>query len=635
MIGFRIQFAEGYAARGMNQGFTTSTHRQSLPRGGFPLRIPAAFRYFLAVLFTACALAATHAGGSLETEHFYLYLLLGVLAAAWAGGWKAGALASAISVAGAFGWMFHPSHGANDVLRLATFTATCAILCWLSQVIESRRKTQISLQEDEERLRLALRAGDAWTWEWDPQTDVIRRSAEAFGVFGTGPTTLSDEMAHTIENIMNLDRERVTEGLRASAQTGADFRQEVRFLINGQIRWVDARASVIEDEDGNRRLLGMSVDITDRKRAEQALRLQGQIIDQTHDAVISTDMRGVIRTWNRGAERIFGYSAEEATGKSISMMALPEQESFLRRQITAAINAGNMQTEIAARRKSGEIATVHLSLSMMHNEVGEPTGVVGVALDISGQKRAEALLRNTERMAAMGRLAATIAHEINNPLESVTNVFYLLSRHSSLDDVAKGYLSIAEAELKRIGHIVKQTLGFYRETEHPIPVQLAGVLDSVFELYEHRGDKLGIQLSREYDIDATVEGYPGELRQIFSNLVVNAMEAVGEDGRVRIHAYRSRDWAHGGREGVKISVADDGPGIAASNRSHLFEPFFTTKGERGTGLGLWVTLGMVQKHNGSIRVRSTTGPRRHGTIFSIFLPIRSTPNQEAIRRRVA
>src|SRR5205823_6572382 len=104
----------------------------------------------------------------------------------------------------------------------------------------------------EERLRLALRAGDAWTWEWDPQTDIIRRSAEALGLFGTGPTTLSDEMAHTLEAVMNLDRERVAEGLQASARTGTDFRQEVRFLINGEIRWVDARASVIQDEDGGR-----------------------------------------------------------------------------------------------------------------------------------------------------------------------------------------------------------------------------------------------------------------------------------------------------------------------------------------------------------------------------------------------
>jgi signal transduction histidine kinase len=317
------------------------------------------------------------------------------------------------------------------------------------------------------------------------------------------------------------------------------------------------------------------------------------------------------------------------------MMALPEQESFLRKQITTAISAGNMQTEIVARRKSGDIATVHLSLSIMRSESGEPTGVVGVALDITDQKRAEALLRNTERMAAMGRLAATIAHEINNPLESVTNVFYLLSRHPSLDNAARAYVAIAEEELNRISHIVKQTLGFYRETERPVPVKLADVIDSVFELYEHRGDKSGIQLSRKYDVDATVQGYPGELRQIFSNLVVNALEAVGEDGRVIIHVFRSRDWHNGGREGVRIAVADNGPGIAPGNRGHLFEPFFTTKGERGTGLGLWVTLGMVQKHKGTIRVRSSTNQRHHGTVFSVFLPMPKDPGREAVRDRVA
>src|SRR3954468_5316682 len=618
----------------MKQAFDTTTLRQTLPRSGFPLRTPVALRYFLALLFSACALAATHAGGNLETEHFYLYLLLAVLASAWVGGWKAGAVASAVSVIGSFMWMYHPVHGSQDALRLTTFVVTCAILCWLSQMIESRRKTQVTLQEDEQRLRLALRAGDAWTWEWDPRTNVIRRSPEAFSVFGTGPTTLSDAMTHTLETVMELDRERVADGLRASAQSGVDFRQEVRFLINGQMRWVDARASVIEDEDGNRRLLGMSVDITDRKRAELALQLQGQIIDQTHDAVISTDMRGAIRTWNRGAERVFGYTGEEVAGKNISMLALPVQESFLRKQIAPAITTGSMQTEIAARRKSGEIATVHLSLSMMREESGEPNGVVGVALDISGQKRAEALLRNTERMAAMGRLAATIAHEINNPLESVTNVFYLLSKLSSLDPAARAYLSIAEDELKRISHIVKQTLGFYRETERPIPVKLSSVLDSVFELYEHRGDKTGISLEKKYDSDAVVMGYPGELRQIFSNLVVNAMEAVGEGGRVMIHAYPARDWQHGGLRGVRVVVADNGPGISGNHRAPLFEPFFTTKGERGTGLGLWVTLGMVQKHKGNIRMRSNTGPK-HGTVFSVFLPWHEQPEREKLEQRVA
>jgi len=618
----------------MNRPPQAAPHRKGLPRSGFPLPIPAALRYTLALLFSAGALAATHSTAGMETEHFYLFLLLGVLGSAWAGGWRAGALASAITGGGAFAWMYHPAHGTQDAMRFATYIGTCTILCWLSQVIESRRKTQISLHEDEERLRLALRAGDAWTWEWDPRTDVIRRSAEAFGTLGRGPSTLVDEMQHTLQTIVNLDRDSVMEALRASAQTGADFRQEVRFLINGEIRWVDARASVIDD-DGSLRLLGMSVDITDRKRTEQALQLQAQIIDQTHDAVISTDMRGVIRTWNRGAERIFGYTGEEVVGKNVSMMSLPEQENFLRKQIAAALATGNMQTEIVARRKSGEMATVHLSLSMMRSENGEPTGVVGVALDISDQKRAEALLRNTERMTAMGRLAATIAHEINNPLESVTNVFYLLSRHPSLDKVGQAYLGIAEEELKRISHIVKQTLGFYRETERPVPVKISGVLDSVFELYEHRGDASGIQLSRKYESDATVNGYPGELRQIFSNLVVNAMEAVGEDGRVIIHVFRSRDWQHGGREGVRIAIADNGPGIAAASRARLFEPFFTTKGERGTGLGLWVTMGMVQKHKGTIRVRSSTAPERHGTVFSIFLPLQMEPNREAARERVA
>jgi PAS domain S-box-containing protein len=608
--------------------------KTSLPRGGFPLRVPLMLRLAAAVVFSVAAVVLTLAATDVHSRHVFLLLLLGVLGSAWVGGWAAAILASTITSVAAFSWMYHPAQGPQETMRFLTFLAICVALTWLSRVIEVRRKTQMALQQDEQRLRLALKAGDAWTWEWDPRSGVILRSHEALRVFGSGPTTLSDGLEHTLQTISELDRQRVAEALRISAETGADFRQEVRFLIDGAIRWVDSRGTVIEDEYGNRRLLGMSVDVTDRKRVEQAVRWQAQIIDQTHDAVISTDMRGVIRSWNRGAERIFEYPSAEVLGKNISILALPDQQSFLRKQISAALSAGSMQTELVTRRKSGEIANVHLSLSIMRSGMGEPSGVIGVALDITDRKRAEALLRNTERMAAMGRLAATIAHEINNPLESVTNVFYLLSKHAPLDATARAYLSIAEDELKRISHIVKQTLGFYRETERPVPVKLASVLDSVFELYEHRGDRTGVRLERRIDFDPVVLGYPGELRQIFSNLVVNAMEAVGEDGRVVIHAHRARDWQHGGREGVRIVVADDGPGISAGNRTHLFEPFFTTKGERGTGLGLWVTLGMVQKHNGNIRVRSVTG-LRHGTIFSVFLPVGEKSERENVEQRVA
>jgi PAS domain S-box-containing protein len=615
----------------MNRSLLLKTQ---LPRGGFPLRVPLWMRLCAAVVFSLSSIVLTLAATDVYSRHFFLFLLLGVLGSAWVGGWVAGIVSAAITGVGAFLWMYLPAEGPQEMMRVFTYLASTAVLCWLSRVIEVRRKTQVTLQEDEQRIRLALKAGDAWTWEWDPRTGVVRRSPEALSVFRSGPLTLSDPLEHTLQTISELDRQRVLEALHASVETGVDFREEVRFLVNDTIRWIDSRASVIEDEYGQRRLLGMSVDITERKRAEHALRHQAQIIDQTHDAVISTDMRGQIRSWNRGAERIFEYAAEEVLGENITVLALPDQQTFLRKKIASTIAAGAMQTELVTRRKSGEIANVHLSLSVMRNESGEACGVVGVALDITDQKRAEALLRNTERMAAMGRLAATIAHEINNPLESVTNVFYLLSRHANLDPAARAYLSIAEDELKRISHIVKQTLGFYRETERPVPVKLSTVLDSVFELYEHRGDKTGVRLERKYDLDPIVLGYPGELRQVFSNLVVNAMEAVGEDGKVVIHAARSRDWRYGGRQGVRIVVADDGPGISASHRRHLFEPFFTTKGERGTGLGLWVTLGMVQKHHGNIRVRSATG-EHHGTVFSVFLPLDERPERETAEQRVA
>jgi signal transduction histidine kinase len=273
------------------------------------------------------------------------------------------------------------------------------------------------------------------------------------------------------------------------------------------------------------------------------------------------------------------------------------------------------------KRKNGELIEVSLTVSPIRDSTGRILGASAIARDVGEWKRQEQALRNAEKLAATGRLAATISHEINNPLESLTNIFYLLESDRSLTDVARGHAQAAGLEIKRIAHITKQMLAFHRQSTMPVDISVAELLDAVLDLYAPRVAQNAIEVQKRYESDCTtVKAFPAELRQVFANLIGNAIEAVGQHGAIKLHVFASREWNYSPRPGVRVVIADNGEGISPEKRRRLFEPFFTTKGDRGTGLGLWVSSGIVEKHEGSIHVRSTTRLGRSGTCFSIFLP---------------
>jgi two-component system, NtrC family, sensor kinase len=252
-------------------------------------------------------------------------------------------------------------------------------------------------------------------------------------------------------------------------------------------------------------------------------------------------------------------------------------------------------------------------------------GAILILTEITDRKLAEEALRFTERLAAMGRLANSIAHEINNPLEAITNLLYLL-KIGQHDAETTEYIEMASAELERVSRITKQTLAFNRESNQPVEVSIAEILDGVVTLYTPQFNQKGIRVVLRYEPSAPVAGFPGELRQVFSNLLRNAMEATPVDGQLTVHVYPSVDWKDLARTGVRISILDSGMGIPEDVRPHIFEPFFTTKQLKGSGLGLWLSLGIVTRHQGRMKVRSNTAADRHGTCFSVFLPER--PRQD-------
>jgi PAS domain S-box-containing protein len=248
------------------------------------------------------------------------------------------------------------------------------------------------------------------------------------------------------------------------------------------------------------------------------------------------------------------------------------------------------------------------------------TGVI--VLDATERKRSEEALRRTEKLAATGRLAASIAHEINNPLEAVTNLLFLLKNYCQLEGSALEYATLAELEVKRIAEITQQTLRFYRQSTLPARATMAELLDSLLSLYHVRLNALAIQLTKKFDAELDLYCFAGEVRQVIANLLVNAMDAMPGGGRLQVRARRSRRWNEPGTEGVRITVADTGLGMDAEVQERIFEAFFTTKDVTGTGLGLWVSHEIILKHHGLVHVRSRAAEsgKSSGTVFQIFFP---------------
>jgi PAS domain S-box-containing protein len=253
---------------------------------------------------------------------------------------------------------------------------------------------------------------------------------------------------------------------------------------------------------------------------------------------------------------------------------------------------------------------------------GSGRRVVGVVWDTTERKQSEMALVRSEKLASVGRMAATMAHEINNPLAAVTNVLYLVAQDPSLSEQAKSLLSMADEELRRVTHITKQTLGFYREHSTPMPVEVAELIKNVRELYNRRLEHKHVRvLERFRSADARVRGIAGELRQVVSNLISNSIDALSLSGALHLRTAVIDNK-------LRITIADTGTGISSSDRKRVFEPFFTTKEAVGTGLGLWITKEIIDKHHGHIRMRSRIG---RGTVFCIFLPAERAPRAIAAK----
>ena len=368
-----------------------------------------------------------------------------------------------------------------------------------------------------------------------------------------------------------------------------------------------------------------------RVRAEEAFRSEQRLrttLSSIGDGVITCNADGLVEGMNPVAQSLTGWTESEAFGSRLEDVFYVIDESSRQRVEDPAAKVKRMDAVVGmeshsllVRRDKSEIH-INDSGAPIRDKSGALMGIVLVFRDVSlARKSQDALLAN-EKLAVAGRLAATIAHEIHNPLDSVSNLLFLMDGKCSPEESSE-FLRLAKSEINRVTQISRAMLSLYREAKAPIPVDIKVILESILLLLESRFLTLGVHTVTQLPDGLVILGFPAELRQVFTNLLINAAEATGTGGVVRVIAEftPSHQVIEGapGQPGVCIVVEDEGPGIPPDIREKLFQPFFTTKGEQGTGLGLWVSRGIISKHGGSISLESSTDPDDHGTTVSVFL----------------
>jgi PAS domain S-box-containing protein len=374
------------------------------------------------------------------------------------------------------------------------------------------------------------------------------------------------------------------------------------------------------------------------RRAEELFQSEQRLrttLESIGDGVITCDAGGRIQMMNPVAVELTGWSQAEASGQTLEKIFLIVNETTREPVETPVAKVKRLNRIVGMAnhtmliRKDGTELNIADSGAPIRDQRGETIGIVLVFRDITLERKTQDALIANEKLAVAGRLAATIAHEIHNPLDSVCNLLYLMRNGASKEESSQ-FMDMAEQELARVTQISRAMLGLYRESKAPVVVDLKEMLHEILLLLERRLTELGVAVATDMPEPVSVAAFPAELRQVFTNLITNAAEAAGHGGNITV---RIRPQAAGidaaGQKmqaGAIVTIADNGDGISEDIQPHLFQPFFTTKGERGTGLGLWVSRGIINKHGGTISLESDTGEAAHGTVASVFLATNPTIN---------
>lgn len=480
----------------------------------------------------------------------------------------------------------------------------------------------------EEHFRLVQAAARMGTWEWDPISGASTLSPELSAMFGIDPSQ-PDHVEVWRSRVHPEDRGRMPERFAEANRTGLmDFEYRYNHPVSG-LRWFYCKGARMP---GEKQIFGIVMDVTDRKQAAEAGLSLAAIVQSSDDAIVSKDLNGVVTSWNPAAEKMFGYKPEEIIGKPITMIIPPElhsDEDLILGKIRRGERVDHFETVRVT--KTGEKVHVSLTVSPIKDEHGIVIGAAKIARDVSQRNKAEEALRISERLASVGRLAATVAHEINNPLAAVVNLIYLIKNSPGLPANVAQYAATAEEELNRISSLTRQTLGFYREERGATAMQLGALAGNLIALFSPKARNKAVNIRLQVRSDPKIQAVQGEMRQLMANLLGNSIDAVPRKGSILVRVSSAARWNSGLREpGVRLTIADSGPGIPAAHRTRIFEPFFTTKRDVGTGLGLWICKNIVEQHDGWLRMRTCTDPGRSWTVFSVFIPAERKRREDAV-----
>ena len=361
------------------------------------------------------------------------------------------------------------------------------------------------------------------------------------------------------------------------------------------------------------------------QRSEERFRI---LIDRASVGINIGDSSGALSYLNKTLMDILGYTKEEMNEGKVRWDELtPEKYAAADRQALVQLKETGVAQpyEKAYRAKNGRLVPVQLGAVLIPALSAHATedDIAVFFTDLTNLKKAEAAMLQAEKVGAVGKLASAISHEINNPLEAITNLLFIVQNLPDLPQAGSDYLAVANRELARVSQIAAQTLRFHRLSTNALTIHPDLMVEEVLDLYAGRLDNYGVEVKRDYGAGLTFACFEGDVRQVLNNLLGNALDAMKTGGRLTVRTREATRWSNGSK-GVLFTIADSGYGIAPESMGHLFDAFFTTKGIHGTGLGLWISCRIVHKHRGYIRAHNAVAGR--GAVFQLWLPVELAPS---------
>lgn len=499
--------------------------------------------------------------------------------------------------------------------------------------VTERNRAEEQLHRTTDFLREAQACARVGSWEWDVREDAISWSDETCRLFGLVPTQQVLTIEQYLARIHPDDRDRLAITVREALASGGRFEVDHRVVHpDGSVHFLHGRGGTVLDGAGRAlRMTGTVLDITARKQAEDASREANEhlrtLIDHSPQAIISLDEHGIVRTWNIGAQRLFGWTAQEAVGSFLPIVPDDKQDEFaeFRRRVMGGESLSGL--ELMPRKKDGSAATVNVFAAPLHGAAGRVTGVLALIEDVTGMKRLQQQFFPAQKMEAVGRLAAGVAHDFNNLLTAIIASTELLLGTLSLGHPGREDAEETRKAALRAADLIRQLLAFSRQqvmaprvlSLNDVVTDMEGMLRRLIR------EDIDLRTVLADDLGA-VRADPGQLEQVIMNLGVNARDAMPNGGKLTIEtANVSIDDAYVETHPVVIPgpyvmlvVSDTGKGMNEVTKARIFEPFFTTKAKgQGTGLGLATVYGIVKQSGGYIWVYSE--PDR-GASFKVYLP---------------